>query len=170
MSKIGIISDTHDNIKTLDELLSRFEKCGVRSLIHAGDIIAPFTLKRILARNFDFSGVFGNNDGELLVLSRIAKESGASISQQPLILEIGSIRVLVLHGIGGMVETKRFVESLAKSGDYDVIVYGHTHELDVRRIGKVLIVNPGEACGYLSGVPTAVILDIEKLEAEVIKL
>ncbi len=170
MSKIGIISDTHDNIKALDELLSRFEKYGVRSLIHAGDIIAPFTLKRILVRNFDLSGVFGNNDGELLALSRIAKESGASISQQPLILEFSSTRMLVLHGTGGTVETKRFVESLAKSGDYDVIVYGHTHELDVRRIGKVLIINPGEACGYLSGMSTAVILDTEKLETEVIKL
>ncbi|MEM2218261.1 MAG: metallophosphoesterase family protein, partial [Thermofilaceae archaeon] len=65
---------------------------------------------------------------------------------------------------------RKFVESLAKSGDYNVIVYGHTHELDVRRMGKVLIINPGEVCGYLSGISTAVIFDPEKFETEVVKL
>lgn len=170
MPKIGIISDTHDNLQALDNILSKFEERGVKKLVHAGDIIAPFTLKRILARNFEFSGVFGNNDGELLTLSRIAKENGAFISHQPLILEFNDVEILILHGTGGIVETKKFAESLAKSGDYSVIVYGHTHELDVRRMGKVLIINPGEACGYLSGISTAVIFDPEKFETEIIKL
>ncbi|MEM2218434.1 MAG: metallophosphoesterase family protein, partial [Thermofilaceae archaeon] len=84
MPKIGIISDTHDNLQALDNLLNKFEERGVKSLIHAGDIIAPFTLKRILERNFEFNGVFGNNDGELLTLSKIAEKNGVFISQQPL--------------------------------------------------------------------------------------
>ncbi|MCD6357970.1 MAG: metallophosphoesterase family protein, partial [Thermoproteales archaeon] len=67
MAKIGVMADTHDNLAALDKALRELERRGVKRVLHAGDIIAPFTLRRILARGFEFTGVFGNNDGELLV-------------------------------------------------------------------------------------------------------
>ncbi len=170
MSKVGVISDTHDNLPAVDAALERLERMGVRLLLHAGDIIAPFTLRRILSRGFEFRGVFGNNDGELLLLSRVARDHGAVLVQQPLITEIEGLRAIILHGLSGIEETKSFVTALAKTGEYDVVIYGHTHEADVRRVGKALIVNPGEACGYLTGRRSLAVLDTVKMEVELITL
>jgi putative phosphoesterase len=49
-----------------------------------------------------------------------------------------------------------------KSGLYDVVIYGHTHERVFEEVDDVLVINPGECCGYLTGNPTVVILDTEK--------
>jgi len=62
------------------------------------------------------------------------------------------------------------VDSLAKSGDYDVIIYGHTHRTDIRKIGNTLIVNPGELCGWLTGKYTVAIIDTENLNAKIISI
>jgi len=51
-----------------------------------------------------------------------------------------------------------------------VIIYGHTHRTDLRKIGKTLIINPGECGGWLSGKSTIALLDLENLEAKIIKL
>ena len=61
------------------------------------------------------------------------------------------------------------VNALADSGHFDVVVYGHTHEPLVKRNASLLI-NPGEVCGWLYGKPTAAILDLNKMDAEIIGL
>jgi len=61
------------------------------------------------------------------------------------------------------------VNSLVKSGLFDIIVRGHTHRAEVIE-GKTLVANPGEVCGYLSGRQTVAMLDLAKLRAEIIKL
>lgn len=170
VAKVGIISDTHDNLPAVDRALEELEKRGVRMLIHAGDIIAPFTLRRILARGFEFRGVFGNNDGEVALLSRVAREQGALLVPQPLYLRIEGLNVLVMHGLQDLQETKNLVTRLASGGAFDVIVYGHTHEIDVRKLEKALVVNPGEACGYLTGRRTVAILDTGSMEIEIIEV
>jgi len=170
VAKIGVMADTHDNLAALDKALKELERRGVKRVLHAGDIIAPFTLRRILARGFEFTGVFGNNDGELLVLARVAREAGATLAPPPLAIEVEGLKVLLLHGAGGAPETKSLATALAKSGEYDVVIYGHTHEVDVRRVGQTLIINPGEVCGYLTGRSTLVLLDTERLEAELLEV
>jgi predicted phosphodiesterase len=52
----------------------------------------------------------------------------------------------------------------------DFLIYGHTHKSDIRRAGRTLIINPGEAGGWLSGRCTAVVLDPESREAEILSL
>jgi len=170
VAKIGIISDTHDNLPAVDRCLEELRARGVTTLIHAGDIIAPFTLRRILERGFRFLGVFGNNDGEVVILSRMAREHGIVLTHQPLVTQVEGLSLLVMHGIPSPQETKDLVTKLASGGTFDVIVYGHTHEVDVRRVGRTLVINPGEACGYLTGKRTVAILDTERLEVEVVEL
>lgn len=169
MTELGIISDTHDNLPALDKALEEFERRGIRTIIHAGDIIAPFTLRRILAKKFAFKGVFGNNDGEIALLSRVAQEGGALLTHQPLLLEQDNLKILVMHGIADPQGTKELVTRLAASNAFNVVVYGHTHEVDVRKVGKTLVINPGEACGYLTGRRTIAILELEKLKVEIVE-
>ncbi|RLE70474.1 MAG: metallophosphoesterase [Thermoprotei archaeon] len=170
MAKIGILADTHDNLEMIERAIIQLEKEGVSVVVHAGDIIAPFSLKRMLNRGFKLIGVLGNNDGEVLLLTRLAEKGGAVIVHQPLITVVEGLRTLILHGAGSISDTRALVDSLAKSGTFDLIVYGHTHEVDVRKLEETLIVNPGEACGYLTGSPTLAVLDVESKEVEVKEL
>ena len=62
--------------------------------------------------------------------------------------------------------TQKLAEPIAKSGEYDVVIYGHTHEIDVRKEGT-LIVNPGETGGWTTGRSTVAIVDLDSLEAEI---
>ena len=40
------------------------------------------------------------------------------------------------------------LESFARSGDYDLIIHGHTHRAEVRKVGETVILNPGEGSGW----------------------
>jgi putative phosphoesterase len=86
------------------------------------------------------------------------------------VVEAGGRRLLLLHGAGPAENTVAMVEALAASGRWDAVLYGHTHRVDNRRIGGVLVLNPGEACGCLTGRKTAAILDTDTLEAEIVEL
>ena len=58
---------------------------------------------------------------------------------------------------------------IAKSGDYDIVVYGHTHEIDIQK-GESLLLNPGETGGWTTGKATVAVVDLETLEATIHEL
>lgn len=62
------------------------------------------------------------------------------------------------------------LKALVEGGFFDVVVHGHSHNAEVYRKGKTLVVNPGEVCGYLSGKCTVAVLDSAKREARLIDL
>ena len=65
--KIGIISDSHDDVDNVNRAIDIFEKENVKTVIHAGDIIYPPIIKefkKLTDRDVEFFGIFGNNDGE----------------------------------------------------------------------------------------------------------
>ena len=78
-------------------------------------------------------------------------------------MNIKSTRIIVVH-------ESDYLEELEKSNLYDVIIYGHTHSIDVRKNNNVLILNPGESCGYLSGKATVALLDISKKDVEIVEI
>ena len=61
------------------------------------------------------------------------------------------------------------LEALAASGAWSLVVYGHTHRVDVRP-GPTPVINPGETCGWLTGRPTAAVVDLETGQAEILEL
>ncbi|MGC9051468.1 YfcE family phosphodiesterase, partial [Pyrobaculum sp.] len=74
-------------------------------------------------------------------------------------------RVAVYHGTSPVL-----LRALVESGIYDVVIYGHTHQAAVERRGKTLVVNPGELCGCLTGRSTYAVIDLERLEVELVFL
>ena len=54
--------------------------------------------------------------------------------------------------------------------EYHIIVHGTIHTSEVRVEGKVTVICPGEACGWLTGTPTCAILDLETRDVEFIRL
>ena len=59
---------------------------------------------------------------------------------------------------------------MIKSGVFSLIIYGHTHEKQIKKEENTLIVNPGECCGYLTGNPTIAIVDLDTLTGEIIEI
>ncbi|ABM80549.1 phosphoesterase [Hyperthermus butylicus DSM 5456] len=168
---VGLVSDTHDDVSAARRAAEVFSRHGVEVVLHLGDVVAPFTLKVFGEAGIRrLYAVYGNNCGERLGLQRLAVQYGYRIEEWPLLVEAGNRRILMLHGVGSQEKTRELVEALAASQRYDVVAYGHTHQVDVRRVGGVLVVNPGEACGCLTGRKTVAILDTETLSVEIVEL
>jgi len=49
-------------------------------------------------------------------------------------------------------------------------VHGHIHEAKAYKKGKTLIINPGEACGYLTHKPSIAVLNTETLDVKIVPL
>ncbi|MGQ4914684.1 MAG: metallophosphoesterase [Candidatus Asgardarchaeia archaeon] len=156
---IGIMSDSHDNLPAIREAIAILKEKNVEKILHLGDIVSPFTIKHFKDVAKIMTGIFGNNDGDKYTLNSMFSKHGAMLSESPLELVIEDKKFLLIHGFRSPQTTKYFVESLAKNKEYDVILYGHTHELDIRMIENTQIINPGEVCGYLTGRRTVVTYD-----------
>ena len=159
--KIGIISDTHDNVPRAEAALSLYAQAGVAQTLHAGDVCAPFVIAAFNKYKIPYTAVFGNNDGEVLLLTMLAKEFG-EIRKGPLELEIAGKGIALMH-------EPVFLEALADSGHFDLIISGHTHEQYEQRRGNALIVNPG-SCGYPGSKGSAMICDLEDMSLETMTL
>lgn len=157
---LGIMADTHDNLAMTGKAVELFNDRKVDYMIHAGDFTSPFTVKLFSELKCRYAGVFGNNDGDKLLLQ---ERSEGSIKNQPLMLTLDNKKIVVVH-------EHQAVNALADSGHFDVVIYGHTHEPLVKRVNTSLLINPGEVCGWLYGKPTAALLDLNRMEAEIIGL
>ncbi|MCD6117655.1 metallophosphoesterase [bacterium] len=146
--KIGIISDSHDNLPALKKAVSLFNDIEADLVIHAGDFISPFVSLPLNELEMDFIGVFGNNDGDKLNLQKALKNR---IFRSPHIIEVEGKRIAIMH-------EPDYLESLEKSGDFSAIIYGHTHEVDIRG-DRTLIINPGECGGWINGERTIALWD-----------
>ena len=159
---IGILSDTHDNVNAARRAVSLFRDAGCRLIIHAGDFVAPFTAKELAAANCPVKAVFGNCDGEKEGL-REAIAAFGEIRDPPLIFIHQGLRILVCHHHFRVME-------YAERGKFDIVVFGHTHKPEIKRKQKTLMINPGEAGGWVTGRATIVLLDVEKLKPEIVPL
>ena len=56
---------------------------------------------------------------------------------------------------------------MAASGSHDLIVYGHTHQIDLRE-RPCVVLNPGEAGGWLTGRCTAALVDLESMKVRIV--
>ena len=156
--KIGIISDTHENMPKIRKATALFNREKVEVVLHCGDIISPITAGEFSALEARFIAVFGNNDGEKLFLRKRFHRIG-TIHERKYEGRLGGKRVLLIH-------EPDYLQELARSGRWDLIAYGHTHRAEIIKIGSTLVVNPGEAAGWITGKATVALVDTETMAAE----
>ena len=155
--RIGVISDTHDNIPKIREAIGIFNREKVGMVIHLGDYIAPFSLKPLDKLTCSWSGIFGNNDGEKKGL-RVA--SKGRIKKSPLKLTLNRRKIVVVHDIS----------SFHKNTKCDLVLFGHTHSPEIRQENKFLLLNPGECGGWLTHTSSIAIVDLERMEPRIVRL
>jgi hypothetical protein len=159
--KLGILSDSHDNLPALVRIVERFNAENVDLVLHAGDFVSPFTAVPLSKLRASLVGVFGNNDGDRLHLTRRFDGIG-TLHPGYHVFDVDGLRAVLMH-------EPKSIDALVASGAYDLVVYGHTHEVVVRP-GRPAVVNPGEACGWLTGRSTAVLFDTRDMTGEVVEI
>ncbi len=162
INMIGIMSDTHDNIDAIRKAIKIFNDKNLDLVIHAGDLISPFTALEFQKLDPELVAIYGNNDGEREGLKSAFRE--ICLLEDFKEISVEGWKFSIIHGTNPAI-----VDSIRRSGKYDVVVRGHTHELEILN-GKTMVINPGEVCGYVSSKQTVVLLDTDDLSYEVIYL
>ena len=161
--RVGLMADSHDRVPAIADLLRLMAEAGVTMVLHAGDYVAPLALKPFEDRHIALQGVFGRNDGDPQgLLSRASAGIGLEIFESPHSFEVSGHRILLVHDIGEI--QKRSVKT------HSFVVHGFTHQQTMKTQGDTLVVNPGEACGWLYGTPGAAILDLDTRQVEFLNL
>ncbi|MFC7188063.1 YfcE family phosphodiesterase [Halorubrum yunnanense] len=152
--RVGIVSDTHDDLAAVEAAVALFDREGVDAVVHCGDFVAPFSVTPFDGvgdgpdGGVDFYAVRGNNDGEWAVQSTV--ELFGTYLGEAGTLSFGcgagggsaggadAVNVAVTHGTSGVV-----VDALVDCGDYDYVFHGHTHAHGVEERDGTVRVNPG---------------------------
>ncbi len=160
--RIGVVSDTHNNLKNCRKIVELFNESGVERVIHTGDITQPKTLEVFSKLKPPLYGVFGNNDeGELTTLKVSASKNSFHFVSPPLELEWAEISIVVVHDpleLNGLELSK-----------YDLVLHGHTHRETIIKKDNQLTFNPGECAGHMAGHNHIGVVDLGRLSAEIIK-
>lgn len=151
--RVGIISDTHDHQRSVCKAIEIFKTQSLECVLHAGDITGPSTISlfaelpgcRVIA-------VCGNCDSERLSLRAAVEAIGGEVHDRIYTGEIDGRAIYMTHVPHG-------IEQVVRSGDYDLVVYGHTHQQDIRRVDRTLVVNPGAARNWM-GAAEVIIVDL----------
>ena len=145
--KIGIISDSHDDVTNVNRAIDILIEKKIRSVIHAGDIISPPIIKefkRLTDDGVSFFGIYGNNDGEKKGLEVAFNFVKGNLLGDDGKFEIDGLNFCVYHG-----QDLRKKEKFIRSQKFDVFIYGHSHtkhsEISHGNKRDTIILNPGSS-------------------------
>ena len=158
--KIGVVSDTHNNLVNVREIVRLFNEAGVDRVVHTGDITRAKTLDVLAGLDAPLYGVFGNNDVERDDLQASAERHGFVFREPPLELNWHACRIVVVHD-------PRDLRSLASA--HDLALHGHTHMARSERKDGKLIFNPGECAGHMKGYNAIGVVDLRALDTSLLK-
>ena len=162
--KIGLISDTHDNVENIRKAIREFNEKNVDLVLHAGDFSSPIAVYSFAG--VKLVGVLGNNDKDIPGLTMAFKKINGELNGETLETTYGGLRFALYHGTNYVLR-----ESLIKSKKFDVVIYGHTHRKIIKYYGRTLVINPGTAKGWMFGFyATAAIFDTSNRNVEFINL
>ena len=159
--KIGVLSDTHGDVKQTEAALEVFRGQGVSQILHCGDIGTPEVVR--LFGEIPTAFVFGNCDPKTETLRKAIQTSGQTCCDWFGELELSGKRIFFLHGH----QWSRF-EAEIHGGQWDLICFGHTHHAELRKVGDTLILNPGAI--YRTPSPSVTVVDLESMNVATVSL
>jgi putative phosphoesterase len=156
--RIGVVGDTHNNLRSVQRIVAIFNAERVSRVIHTGDITQAKVLDAFAALHATLHGVYGNNDQERPALVAAAARHSMEIVDGPLNVEWHGRRILVVHDPNELDDHLRSHHALA--------IHGHTHLHRLEEISGTLVFNPGECAGMLPGLNAVGIVDLVALTCE----
>jgi putative phosphoesterase len=155
--QIGIVSDTHGNRLMVQRALAELRERGIATIIHCGDIDDSETVA--LFHGFTTHFVFGNCDSDRAALREAMQTIGATLHESFGSLELEGVKLAFTHG-----DNAALLRDGERSGLYDFLFYGHTHQAAEHRSGSTRVLNPGAL--HRARPKTFLILDLEDREVE----
>lgn len=159
---IGVVSDTHvsGGMGKLPRALYEGLE-GVDLILHAGDIVSMDVIDE-LSQIAPVEAVSGNMDGWDVARDLPEKK----------IVQAGRYRIGLMHRAGVVQGMEERLIEIFSGDDVDCIVYGHSHNPNIERRGKVLLVNPGSPTDrtWAPYNSYALIHAGDELSAEIIRL
>ena len=155
---VGVVSDTHNNITNIENIINIFNKEEVNLVIHTGDISKAETLRLFSDLNCPMMGVFGNNDRIERGLKEVCYEYEFNFQEPPLSLSLDGKKIAVFH------EPELIDVYIKEHADVELILHGHTHRYREETLNNIVIFNPGESAGSLKGKNALGIIDLDSLK------
>lgn len=138
MKRIGVLSDTHGKLR--EEVVKILRGCDV--ILHAGDINTQKVMESL------------REIAPLYIVRGNADKEWAEGLPESLTEEICGLRVFMVHN-------KKYLPK--EIGNFDLVVFGHSHKYEERREGNCLFLNPG-SCGprRFSQPVTMAVVEVEE--------
>ena len=155
---VGVVSDTHNNIKNIKKIICLFNEAQVDLVIHTGDISKASTLKIFSNLDSPLVGVFGNNDRIEEGLKKVCEVYNFNFQEPPLSLTFENKRIAVFH------EPELIEGYIKEHQDIDLILHGHTHRHKEEIIDDIIYFNPGESAGSMEGKNAIGLIDMRNLK------
>ena len=155
---VGVVSDTHNNIRNIKKIICLFNDEQVDLVIHTGDISKAKTLKIFSDLNAPLVGVFGNNDRIEEGLKEVCVECNFNFQEPPLSITLQGKKIAIFH------EPDLIENYIEKNKDINLVLYGHTHIYKEETIDKTVYFNPGESAGSIDGKSALGIVNLNNLE------
>lgn len=158
--KIGVVSDTHNNLKNIKVIIDIFNDERVPIVIHTGDISNANTLEQFSKLDSELIGVYGNNDRNEPGLKEVAQKNNFQFQNPPRQINLLEREIVIFH------EPDHIDQFLTENKMINVVLYGHTHRYENNIKNGVLFFNPGESAGMQKGSNAIGILDLKNLKAK----
>ena len=150
--RVGILSDTHDQVARTKAAVIQLLDAGAQVLIHCGDITVPDVVYELNALPSYF--VFGNCDDDVVGLRQAIIAVGGTGLESGGLISLAGRRLAVTHG-----DSDRELHRLeAQAPDY--LLTGHTHRVADQRRGSIRWINPGAL--HRAASWTVGLLDLER--------
>jgi putative phosphoesterase len=159
--RVGIVSDIHCNAAGLAQALALMGDVG--ALVCLGDSIYEYRFSNEVVHLLQARGAavivgnheehfFGPQGARARARDGIEPALAEWLAAQPLrrALRVGGKRLLLVHSTpweprGDYIHPASPLLARFAEAEADFVLYGHTHQQLVRRVGRVLVINPGSA-------------------------
>ena len=163
MIRLGVISDTHGEETLIRRAITSFKELGVERIIHCGDLRVPSHVALFQEIPTDF--VYGNCDAAIRQsIARSVEEFGGTHHGDFGSLTLAGKRVGFLHG-----QNSTRLNQELRSGDWDLLCYGHTHHYEFSLYGETILLNPG-ALQRRGEAPGVAYVELPKIDVMMVPL
>lgn len=155
--RVGVVSDTHGHMAFTSAAIAMLQHRDVEVVLHCGDVGSADIVELFAPWPTHF--VLGNTDYDFESIESAAEESGQSYHGRFASIVLEGVRIAILHS-----DDAELFAKTVKSGEYDLVCYGHTHTAEYHYEGKTLVLNPGAL--YRATPHSFAIVDLPSLKVQ----
>lgn len=137
--RLAIVSDIHDNLWNLAAAMEMIRTAD--AVLCCGDLCSPFVIDELTKCEATVHIVFGNNDADLYrITAKALGKPNCKLHGELFQATLDGKRIAMNH-------FDYLARPMSKSGDFDLVCFGHNHEFEISRQGTTLLINPGPIMG-----------------------